>query len=66
MQQHPILTKKDLADAANARASEVRSATLDAFSVIEDALVTHIRNAQKKFDTERAKKLQTEISEMNP
>lgn len=66
MQQHPILTKKDLVDAANARTGEVRSATLDAFSVIEDALVAHIRNAQKKSDTERAKKLQTEISEMNP
>lgn len=65
MQQPLVLTKKDIADATNARVAEVRSATLDAFSAIEDALVTHIRSAQKRSDTERVAKLRAEISEID-
>ena len=65
MKQDIILTKKDIADAAKERVAEVRSATLDAFSTIEDALVTHIRSAQKKSDTKRVAELRAEISGMD-
>lgn len=65
MKQALALTKTDIAAAATERTAEVRSATLDAFSAIEDALVAHVRAVQKKADDERATKLRAEISGMD-